>query len=70
MKTSSYICNQFIDYVESWSNVIQIDGRWYITRDISWTLDIMRQEGWEVALIGDSVLMPDDSIRQEFSVCN
>ena len=58
----------FVDYVESWPNVVNISGRWYITRDVSWTVRTMHQEGWEITLIGEVILMPDDTISQEFSV--
>lgn len=54
----------FAKYVfQSWLNVHQDESGWYITRDVDFTLNLMRADGWNVETTGKQEIQADDSIR-------
>lgn len=55
---------EFLDYARQNWIAFGIDDRgYYVTRDASWVVRTMREEGWNVARTGETQMMPDDTIR-------
>ncbi len=60
---------QFADYVSNnWSNVIQRDGKWWIVRDMDWTLEFLAKDGWQVRKTDETSVNPDDTIWRGLQV--